>query len=556
MRVKKNEFRRNLYSDRLSVRNEGKLYIREAEENEESEKEDVDFTNLKILEEIEKVIKKTGGIKDKFDISKENLKKDELNFKYNDKDGSIKRNGYMLNLKIDGMKFKNGSDEKEVIGQPIPDMKDKSTTTFVNAVIELLKKCNKLVKESSLQKVLNNYRKDEDHCMVCKDGVCKPCADDHCCGMGLCDNCRGDDALSKVKEPLYYILVGDRQNPSKGIPVFWTEVVGDENGYPERGEAVLAARDLLRHDFNKARHAYGVAGKVDARHFMDNSFWDSLDNNEIPVVWDSSEDPDLQDEVSRDMMDNPYDVVPMDSTDSMNDFGDMGASENYKNPVFMDVAKTKLMEKLGDSLILIPDSKKECMNMDDPCKEDPNMFLICLSPSYAISPLSNIAVPVSFTDGMISLPMADMPDPEVVFDGNYTENAMKDYDAKVQDFIFNDAPKSDLIEVNLDNIDDAKARVVDVINSMAENYQNNKSKLENLLDLHDEDILKEARYYLVPKNEKPQTREALEKVTPMGFEDLKIARSSMPDFTNEKYPDGLAILDTHYSDNNEKWEIL
>ena len=43
----------------------------------------------------------------------------------------------------------------------------------------------------------------------------------------------------------------------------------------------------------------------------------------------------------------------------------------------------------------------------------------------------------------------------------------------------------------------------------------------------------------------------------MGFTDINIARDSMHDFSeNGKYTDGLVILDTHFSNNNEKWEIL
>jgi hypothetical protein len=155
--------------------------------------------------------------------------------------------------------------------------------------------------------------------------------------------------------------------------------------------------------------------------------------------------------------------------------------------------------------------------------------------------------------------MADMPSPDAVFDGNYTSDSMDDYDTEVQNFIMNDAPLSDLMELELDNADDAKARVVDVINSMSEDYQDKRNQLADALDLSGDDLLKESRYFLIPAESEPNdmTIEEIKEITPMGFTDLDITRDSVKEFSDSgKYTYGLGIIDTHFSNNKEKWEKL
>ena len=534
----KNESRSLINRDYTRYNN----YIKEADEKEE---ESIDFTNAKVLEEIKKSIK---GVDISTKEGVDSSTPDKLNFKFNGKNGSLQIKGYMLCLDID-----NDADIPST-NYPIKDKNNLSLDNLMEAVKTVFSRRNKL------EKAVENYLRNEDHCMKCVDGKCTHCADDSCCDKDVKNdnlkddkedkNISGDDALSCVKEPLYYILVGDKQDPYVGTTVMWDEVVGDENGYDSKSEAILAARDLLRNDPEKSHHAYAVTGKVNVCYFIDNSFWDALDSMEIPVIWNSMEDQAMQDEFPEDFID--------DTSIENTEFSDI----DLNNPIFMDVAKTKLLEKLGDSLIIVSDSKKENLDedmdaLDDDKIDDSNIAMICLSPSYAMNPLSTIVIPVSLNGRMVSMPLADIPDPEVVFDGNYTENSMSDYDSAIQDFILKDAQKSDLMELSLDNVDDVKARIVDAINSMAEDYQNNKSKLENLLDLSGDSVLKEARYYLIPMGDDPKTMDDVKKITPMGFTDINIARDSMHDFSeNGKYTDGLVILDTHFSNNNEKWEIL
>lgn len=475
-------------------------YIKEADEKKEAS---IDFANEDVQKEVEKLI---SGVR----VEKSKSTKDKLIFKYNGKNGSLQIKGYMLCLDLDT------DDEIPPTNYPIKDKNNLSLDNLLATVKTVFDRHGKVTE------AVKNYIKNEEHCLMCMDDT--QCSDGSCC-----DNVNGDDALCSVKEPLYYILVGDKQADA---PVFWNMVVGDENGYSDKSEAILEARDILRNDPDKSQHAYAVTGKVNVCYFIDNSFWDALDSEEIPVIWNSMEDQAIQDEF-------PDDVPTATSSDVENT-----SDVDYDNPVFVDVAKTKLLEKLQESLIIKDD-------------DTPDTIMICLSPSYAINPLSDITVPLSINGRVLSMPMADMPDPEVVFDGNFTENAVSDYEGVVQDFILNDAPKSDVVELNLDNIDDAKARIVDVINSMAEDYQDNRSKLESLLDLSGDSVLKESRYYLVSKDSDPKTMEELKKITPIGFTDINIARDSMQDFSDSgKFADGLVIVDTHYSNNNEKWEIL
>ena len=334
----------------------------------------------------------------------------------------------------------------------------------------------------------------------------------------------------------YYILSSDDKSQ-------WKEIAGRSYGYGSKIEAMDRARRLARRN---PEMSYGVTySPVDSSYFAYETFWDAIDEEKIKV-----DVVDLDSPVEEEYDNDSDNRMRNESIEDHTQFHDSIA-------VFNDVAKERFLSQLSDSLIIAPECKGECMMQDrDP---DTKVIWVYLSPSYAISRLSDILVPICLKGNTLSMPMADMPSPDAVFDGNYTSDSMNDYDEEVQNFIMNDAPLSDLMELELDNADDAKARVVDVINSMSEDYQNKRNQLEDDLDLSGESLLRESRYFLIPAEVEPSdmSMEEVKKITPMGFTDLSIAQDNMKEVSDSgKYSYGLSILDTHFSNNKEKWEKL
>jgi hypothetical protein len=258
----------------------------------------------------------------------------------------------------------------------------------------------------------------------------------------------------------YYILSSDDKSQ-------WKEIAGRSYGYESKVEAMNRARRLARRN---PEMSYGVTySPVDSSYFAYETFWDAIDEDKIKV-----DVVDLDSPVEEEYDNDSDNRMRNESIEDHTQFHDSIA-------VFNDVAKERFLSQLSDSLIIAPECKGECMMQDrDP---DTKVIWVYLSPSYAISRLSDILVPICLKGNTLSMPMADMPSPDAVFDGNYTSDSMDDYDEEVQNFIMNDAPLSDLMELELDNADDAKARVVDVINSMSEDYQNKRNQLEDDLDL-------------------------------------------------------------------------
>ena len=452
---------------------------KEEEVKEEDKKDPVDWNSKEVQDEVVKAIK---GI----EIDKGKTSKDKLVFKYNDKNGSLHLQGYMLVLDMDT------DDDVPPTNYPVKDKNNLSVKSLLDTVKVVFSR------RESLSKVTENYSFSED------------------------DN--------SEKESHYYIL-------SSADKSQWNEIVGDSKGYDSKIEAKNVAIKMAKDTPNMS---FGVTfNPVDFSHFAYETFWGSVDDERIKIE-------------------------SIDPNDTVEEENNSGKSTNesledhtqfHDSPVFLDVAQERFLDSLERSLLLSSECKNEGVI---PC-DDPNakVLWVYLSPSYAINQLSDIVVPVCIKDKTLSMPMADMPNPESVFNGEYTSNSIQDYNDAVQNFILHDAPLSDLMELNLDNADDAKARVVDVINSMSEDYQNKKDQLEVALDLTGESLLRESRYYIVPSDSELKTMEEIKKITPMGFTDLEIARESMKEVADSgKYDCNLSIVDTHFSNNNEKWEIL
>lgn len=236
--------------------------------------------------------------------------------------------------------------------------------------------------------------------------------------------------------------------------------------------------------------------------------------------------------------------------------------ELLNSPVLKDVALSRFKEALGKSVAIIMDDNPvfPICDSEEGCEDDGGeVILLYLSPSYSISPLSNIIVPFYIDDKLtLNVPAIDsLPDPEVVFNGEYPSNALDVYNNSVQNYIYNDIPYSSVLPIGLDNSEEAKARVVDVLNTLAEEFYNKKSQLESELDLKGNELLDESRYFLVPANSDLSSDKDIERINKLGFSDLDSAKSTLQEWANSgKYDFDLKILDTHFSNNKEKWEIL
>ena len=230
----------------------------------------------------------------------------------------------------------------------------------------------------------------------------------------------------------------------------------------------------------------------------------------------------------------------------------------HTDPVFHDIAKDRLFEELSKSLILVPvvpeNHHPQCLSVNEPCED---MLFVYLSPSYAIEPKSDIVIPISLKDRMVSMPVADMPDPNIVLDGVETQDPISFYDKSVQNYMTQDVPMSDIIKIELDNLNDVKGSVVNLINTMSEDYLNKKMNIEDKLEVEDGDILNESRYFIVPADTDLSEDKEVTFITPLGYTDLSIAKDGLNDLLQSgRYDSGLKIIDTNYSKNKNKWVLL
>ena len=230
-----------------------------------------------------------------------------------------------------------------------------------------------------------------------------------------------------------------------------------------------------------------------------------------------------------------------------------------------DIAMEYFLEDLANSVMISMDHNEDIVPPCDDKEDCGELVSVYLSPSYAMSKLSDIIVPIyvryndDMKDYMLSIPAIEtVPEPLGVFNNaDYPEDAAKVYDTAVQDYLLNDVGYSDVMPLNTENVSEVKARVVDFINGLAEDYQNKKSNLNSEMQILGESLLKESRYYIVPDTTDLSSDKPVNKLNHIGYTDLDIARSDMAELmASSKYPYGLKILDTNFSSDKEDWEIL
>lgn len=229
-------------------------------------------------------------------------------------------------------------------------------------------------------------------------------------------------------------------------------------------------------------------------------------------------------------------------------------SSIHNSPVFQDVAKERVVEKLRQSLLLAPPYEGECAIPEEDCKE---IIWVYLSPSYSIDLQSDIVIPISLKDRKVSLPVSGIPSPITVFGGEEVEDPLKVYKESVQSYLLNDVPMSEIINIDMENSDDVKASVVSLVNTMAEDYLEKKMDIEKGLDTEGEGLLSESRYFIVPEDTDVSEGNEVTFLTPLGYTDLSVAKNDLNDMANSgRYTTGLKILDTNFSKNKNKWVVL
>lgn len=432
----------------------------------------------------------------------------ELVFTYNGKNGSLHLQGYMLVLDTDT------DDDIPATNYPVKDKNNLTLDSLLATVKTVFSR--REAKEAKKE----SHRWDDD---IQSDE--------------LPNNPHDLDA--------YYILKGYKDD--YGHDVF-EEFVGDENGYVFKNDAIKTAVNLRYDDPNSL---YGVTELVDINYFIDNTFWDALDDGDIKIVWNSV-----------DLSHSNVDMTPALPKEQNEESGNGEGDVQYPDDptidtslVYQDVAKERFMDKLSKSLILAPKYKGECNCLGD-CDQD-SLIWIYLSPSFAIDQLSKIVLPLCISGRKVEMPIADIPDPDAVFDGDYSENALSEYDNAVQDYLLNDAPMSDIAVLDLDNADEVKAQVVDLINTMAGDYQKKRDGLSDSLDIDGESLLEESRYFIVPSDTDLSSDKKVKKLTPLGYTDLPIAQNELKELADSgRYNFDLKILDTNFSNNKEKWSLL
>lgn len=462
-------------------------------ESEDKEEKTISWKD----EEVQKAI--TDAVKG-LEVNKSKTTDKELVFKYNGKNGSLHLQGYMLVLDTDT------DDEIPPTNYPV---KDKNNLTLDNLLFTIKTVFSRRGEALSLSE--NEDIKKESYVLE----------EDHS----------------------FYILMGDVADPSVGLDdPTWNEVIGNIKGYSNKEDAILQAKAIA----NKNRRKYSVYGvtknPIDRKYFMEDIFFDAVDDGDIEIDLidtDTKEDfvkEKRLDEV-KEIIDDYVEVLPEPTLSS--------------SPVFQDVAKERFKKLIDSSLIVAPDLEVG-EGFSDACSD---VVWVYLSPSYALSKLSDIEVPICLDERKISLPIVEIPDFINVFGDDKGVASVDQYEKAIQKYLVMDAPKSEIIELDLDNAEDAKATIVSFINTMAEDYQNKKSNLESFLDVEGEDLLKESRYFIVPAD--TDVSGEVKKINPMGYTDLNAAREAMQEIVDSgQFAFDLAILDTNFSNNKEKWNLV
>lgn len=256
-------------------------------------------------------------------------------------------------------------------------------------------------------------------------------------------------------------------------------------------------------------------------------------------------------------------------------------NEESDNEYVKEYIMSRFLEMVRDSLLVCdthPEAEPEekevdydtCWDCVDDVKEDNSCdcveFLIYLSPSYSMSKMSNIVIPIRvgkcdkmFADGTFALqvPSINFPDASMVFNDDYPENAHELYDKAIQDYIDNDISFYALTPMEPDNLQEAKAALVDYINSMAESYMEKKNLLDDSLSVKESKLLNEGRYFIVPEDTDIESDGSIERITPLGFTDLNAAKNSLLSLSDSgKFPYGLKIMDTNLTNDRTKWTLL
>ena len=487
------------YDENFNRVNEG--YITEAETEEDQKK--ISWKD----EDVQKAI--TDTIKG-LEINKSKTTDKELVFKHNGKNGYLHLQGYMLVLDTDT------DDDIPATNYPVKDKNNLTIENLLDTIKTVFSRREARLADSDKEEVKET--KKEAHKWD--------------------DDIQSDELPSPHDLDAFYILKGKVDEEGHD---FFEEIVGDEKGYTSKDEAIQIATDLR---YNDPDSLFGVTELVDINYFMNDTFWDALDEGKIRVIWNSV-----------DLSNSDMNTIEEKRLDEANEDHPVMEDPTIDNsPVFQDVAKSRFMEKLSKSLIIAPEYKGEC-NCLDAC--DGDLVWLYLSPSYAIDQLSDIVLPLCITGRKVTMPVVEMPDPNAVFGGDFSENALAEYDNAVQDYMLNDAPMSDIAMLDVDNADDVKAQVVDLVNTMADSYQNKKMELSDALDLKGDSLLKESRYFIVPSDTDLTSDKEVNKLTPLGYTDLAIAQNELNNLADSgRYDFDLKILDTNFSNNKEKWTLV
>lgn len=298
--------------------------------------------------------------------------------------------------------------------------------------------------------------------------------------------------------------------------------------------------------------------------YNNGSLRDAIEDDELDIEETSKEPEDLDDYVYDDGFDTVQDLEQQDEElDDIEDELDNTEDDSDKRELDRRVVD-KFIEQLNQSLLPCSgdiNSKLDDNQEDDLTNDDCTEVLYFLSPSYAMGQMSNIVVPIRICFNSqdlpnvisLNLPSISLPEAEMVFDSEYPEDAYIKYDKAIQDYINNDVTFSSIMPISIDNLDDCKARVIQFINELSEDYHNKKSKLDAVLNNKEDDssLLNEKRYYLIPKGTDLDSSD-VKKFT-LGYED-----KPNPSILNELRPKygELEILDTKDSDDKSVWEIL
>ena len=354
-----------------------------------------------------------------------------------------------------------------------------------------------------------------------------------------------NEAVLPSEDERFYVVMGDTESYNN---------IASEEGFATLDEAKGCADALFANNPDLCCAIVSMVGDMDMEAFLD-----SINNGDRGILYSpctQSDCPNEEDNVSVSVVEDPIvQDMSMGSTQGVDNTQDMSMdnTQDMDQDVVNDVALDRLTSTL--MLSLIP---ADCPYSECPYEECDHIGWVYLTPSYSISPVADIVIPIRILNNTVSLPIADIPSPDSVFgDTPKKDTAIQDYSKAIQDYLIRDVPFSDIAPLELDNADMIKGTLVEHINNMAEQYLSMKSALIDDMDIKGESLLKESRYFIVPDNTDLSSDKEVEKVNKIGYTDLAIARNNLRDLQDSgKYDFDLKILDTHYSNNRDKWEIL